>query len=77
MEDWKKKIPRGLFHESIPGTLGKLACLDESAGKIRVVAMVDNWTQWLLHPLFSALSSLLSRIPMDGTLDQQAPYDRL
>jgi hypothetical protein len=41
MEEWHKLIPRDLFVDTKPGTLGKLACLDEAAGKIRVVALVD------------------------------------
>jgi hypothetical protein len=77
MEEWSRLIPKDLFVDTNPGTLGKLACLDEAAGKIRVVALVDCWTQWIMHPLFSAISTFLAHIPMDGTLDQQAPYKRL
>jgi hypothetical protein len=60
-----------------PGTLGRLAALEEPAGKVRVVAMVDIMTQWLLHPLHEALFELLRRIPTDGTYDQLAPIHRL
>jgi hypothetical protein len=41
MESWSKKIPKDLFLDTEPGTLGKVACLEEAAGKIRVVALVD------------------------------------
>jgi hypothetical protein len=41
MEEWSRLIPKDLFVDTNPGTLGKLACLDEAAGKIRVVALVD------------------------------------
>lgn len=57
--------------------LGRLALKEEAAGKIRVFAIVDNWTQWMLHPLHSAIFSLLRRIPQDGTFDQLAPVKRL
>jgi hypothetical protein len=57
--------------------LGKLALKAEAAGKIRVFAIVDNWTQWLLHPLHSALFAVLRMIPTDGTFDQLAPVKRL
>jgi hypothetical protein len=57
--------------------LGKLALKQEAAGKIRVFAIVDNWTQWILHPLHSSLFTLLRLIPTDGTFDQLAPVKRL
>lgn len=59
------------------GDLGRLAGLDEPAGKVRVVAMVDIFTQWVLHPLHEALFDLLRRIPTDGTFDQLKPIHRL
>jgi len=59
------------------GDLGRLAGLDEPAGKVRVVAMVDIFTQWVLHPLHEALFSLLRKIPTDGTFDQLKPIHRL
>lgn len=59
------------------GTLGRLAALEEPAGKVRVVAMVDIITQWLLHPLHEALFQLLRLIPTDGTHDQLKPIHRL
>lgn len=59
------------------GDLGRLAGLDEPAGKVRVVAMVDIFTQWALHPLHEALFSFLRKIPTDGTFDQLKPIHRL
>lgn len=59
------------------GDLGRLAGLDEPAGKVRVVAMVDIFTQWVLHPLHEALFNLLRQIPTDGTFDQLKPIHRL
>lgn len=53
--------------------IGKLGLVKEAAGKVRVFAMVDPWTQWLLYPLHKDIFSLLRRIPMDGTFNQTRP----
>jgi hypothetical protein len=50
--------------------LGKLAFKIEPAGKIRVFAMVDCWTQWLLRPLHRDLFKFLRTIPSDATFNQ-------
>lgn len=51
--------------------LAKLAALEEPAGKIRVVAIVDYWTNLVLKPLHDWMFDLLSRIPTDATFDQE------
>jgi len=56
---------------------GRLALLTEPAGKVRVVALVDCWTQWALRPLHDWLFSILKEIPQDGTFDQLKPVKRL
>jgi hypothetical protein len=71
----KQKFPS--YSGVAVGDLGRLAGLDEPAGKVRVVAMVDIFTQWALHPLHEALFSLLGKIPTDGTFDQLKPIHRL
>jgi hypothetical protein len=48
----------------------------EAAGKVRIFAMVDAWTQWALAPLHRAIFDILKGIPMDGTFDQLAPLNR-
>lgn len=54
--------------------LGKLSLKEESAGKVRVFAIVDPWTQWLLKPLHDTIfDQILAGIPQDGTRDQMAP----
>lgn len=40
--------------------LGRLALKEEAAGKIRVFAMVDAYTQWALYPLHREIMSTLS-----------------
>lgn len=57
--------------------LGKLSYKEESAGKVRVFAMVDPWTQWVLQPLHKILFKILRRHPMDGTFDQLKPLKRI
>jgi hypothetical protein len=53
--------------------LGKIGLKQEAAGKVRVFAMVDPFTQWVLKPLHSWIFSVLRRIPMDGTFNQLGP----
>lgn len=57
--------------------LGKLGFKQEAAGKVRVFAMVDPITQWILAPLHNAIFLLLEVIPQDGTHDQLKPVVRL
>jgi hypothetical protein len=65
--DWKGKS----------GKLGKLALVEEP-GKLRVVAMVDCITQWVLYPLHRYIfDTLLKAIPQDGLYDQLAPVRAL
>lgn len=56
--------------------LGKLGTREEP-GKIRLFAMVDIFTQWVLSPLHLALFAILRRIPQDGTFNQVKPVKDL
>lgn len=62
----------------IPGILspGRLSTKVEAAGKIRVFAMVDWWTQMLLRPLHLVLFEILKKLPNDGTFNQDAAVAR-
>jgi len=51
--------------------LGRLHALYEAAGKVRVVAIVDYWTQLVLKPVHDWMFSLLELIPSDATFDQE------
>lgn len=51
--------------------LGKLAALPEAAGKVRIIAIVDCWTQTYLGPIHDFFFKVLSKIPTDATFDQQ------
>lgn len=56
--------------------IGQLAFKEEAAGKLRVFAIVDIYTQSLLKPLHDALFSLLKTLPNDGTFDQDLSFKR-
>lgn len=56
---------------------GRLACLPEPAGKVRVIALLDYWSQSALKPLHSYIFEILKVIPTDGTFDQLRPIKRL
>jgi len=56
--------------------LGRLSFKEEAAGKLRIFAMVDGWTQSIFKPLHDALFDLLSKIPNDATFDQDAAFKR-
>jgi hypothetical protein len=57
--------------------IGKLSLKEEAAGKIRVFAIADVWTQSILRPIHDHIFSILRKIPEDGTFDQSAPLFRL
>lgn len=57
--------------------LGRLGFKTEAAGKVRVFAMVDPITNWLMKPLHDRLFNYLKGIPQDGTFDQLAPVKLL
>jgi hypothetical protein len=56
---------------------GRLATKLEAAGKVRVFAMVDYWTQVALKPLHDTIFGWLRDIPQDGTFDQHKPVKAL
>nr|UPW42071.1 MAG: putative RNA dependent RNA polymerase [Xinjiang mito-like virus 69] len=63
-------------YESVPA-MGELSFKVEPAGKLRVFAMVDVWTQSLLKPLHDRLYDLFKSLPNDGTWDQAGAFKRL
>nr|UYL95348.1 MAG: RNA-dependent RNA polymerase [Chuzhou Mitov tick virus 1] len=68
------------FWESFPPIaddipIGKLAAKEEP-GKVRIFAMVDAVTQWLLKPLHQAIFKLLGIFSFDGTFDQIGQLER-
>lgn len=57
--------------------VGKLGFKLEAAGKVRVFAMVDCWTQWLLYPIHQFIMNTVAKLPSDGSFDQLKPIHRL
>jgi len=56
--------------------VGQLQFKEEAAGKLRIFAMVDIWTQSILKPLHDFLFAVLKTLPNDGTFDQNAAFER-
>jgi hypothetical protein len=67
-----------LYHElgldTVP--IGKLSIKEEAAGKARVFAMVDVWTQNALAPIHDMLFKFLKTLPNDATFNQEAAVER-
>jgi hypothetical protein len=59
------------------GILGRLAIKEEAAGKLRVFAMADVWTQSVLVPIHDYIFRFLETIKQDGTHDQVKPLHLL
>lgn len=59
------------------GPLGKLHAKEEPAGKVRLFAMVDAPTQWVLYPLHEFIMERLRLIAQDGTFNQTKPLEAL
>nr|UJQ92628.1 MAG: putative RNA-dependent RNA polymerase [Mitoviridae sp.] len=57
--------------------LSKLSLKEEAAGKVRVFAILDSWTQSALTGLHKSLGHILSNIEQDGTYDQSKPLYNL
>jgi hypothetical protein len=68
-----------LFKNSKRGdsdVIGQLSIKEEAAGKVRVFALVDIWTQSVLKPIHEFLFAFLRGLPNDGTFDQHASVKR-
>lgn len=63
--------------ESYVPAFGRLVKLYEAAGKVRIIAIVDPLTNWLLKPLHDWVFAILREIPNDGTFDQDKPLKPL
>lgn len=79
IEARRKRLAPGSHEEEIEHAqhkLGKIGVREEP-GKMRLFAMVDCWTQWILFPLHKYLYKQLARIPTDGTFNQVKPVKEL
>jgi hypothetical protein len=52
-------------------TLQRLHNLCEAAGKVRTIAIVDYWTNYVLKPLHDWMFKILQCLPQDATFDQE------
>nr|UJQ92484.1 MAG: putative RNA-dependent RNA polymerase [Mitoviridae sp.] len=72
-------IPEGYPTDEKEGAhapiLGRLHAIDEPAGKVRVVAIADYFTQVAMKPIHEHLFALLKGIKTDATFDQQGRVD--
>lgn len=75
-KEWAPSKVAWLRNENPDENLGRLS-IREEPGKLRIFAMVDSLTQWLLYPLHKYLFSVLSKIPQDGTFNQTKPVEDL
>lgn len=64
-----------IFYSDLP--TGKLGLKMEAAGKVRVFAMIDPWSQWVLYPFHKGIFRIISKYPqIDGTFNQLRPLKR-
>jgi len=56
---------------------GKIALASERAGKTRLFAIVDYWTQNSLQSLHDWLMKILKSLPNDSTYDQNKGFERI
>lgn len=52
-------------------TLQRLHNLYEAAGKVRTIAIVDYWTNFVLKPVHDWMFTLLELLPQDASFDQE------
>jgi hypothetical protein len=57
--------------------IGKLSPVFEARGKVRIVAIVDYWSQLVLKPLHDSIFRSLKFVKEDGTFDQVRPLTEL
>jgi hypothetical protein len=51
-------------------SLRKLSFFSDKEGKTRIIGILDYWSQSCLRPLHLRINSMLKKIPMDCTFDQ-------
>jgi hypothetical protein len=65
------------FWKGEPVTLRRICSFPDKELKIRIIALLDYWSQTSLRPLHSWLFRILKRIPQDCTFDQDSFKDTL
>lgn len=59
------------IYEEFKFSLGKLSIIHEAAGKNRIIAIIDYWSQSILRILHDYIFKLLPYFPGDATFDQE------
>lgn len=70
------KLSLSELKTDFPNKIGQLAFKEEPAGKLRIFAMVDYWTQIVLKPLHKNIFNFLKTVPNDGTHNQDDSVSR-
>jgi hypothetical protein len=65
-----------LYDGRKPLTLSRLHFIYEAAGKVRVIGILDYFSQWAFRPVHDHLVTILSTMYEDGTSDQSASLER-
>jgi hypothetical protein len=66
----EKHVKATVDYKPEKGINGKLSLVEDPEGKIRVIAMLDYYSQVVLKPIHDDLLLLLKKFPMDRTYDQ-------
>lgn len=72
---YKFQYPDASAFQTFPKCIGRLSVLREGAGKNRVVAVCDWWTQCAFKGLHQSIFQNLRNISNDGTFDQWKPVE--
>lgn len=70
---WSSEAEEYTWQSTLPG---RVSLKLEAAGKVRVFAMVDYFTQYALRPLHEDLMSLLKNNPSDATYNQMVSVEK-
>jgi hypothetical protein len=76
------RIPRGselydIYHEAenYPQITGRIAIVKDPEYKLRLIAILDYMSQFILKPIHEQLLGLLSRLPCDRTFTQDPKHN--
>lgn len=61
----------------LPGRIRKISYFPDKENKVRVIAILDYWTQTVLRYLHTYLFKVLKKIPQDCTFNQGSFQDKL
>jgi hypothetical protein len=65
------------FSKENKGLFRRLSWFGDRESKVRVIGVVDYWSQTVLRPFHYYLNSILRKIPQDCTFDQGSFKDKI